>query len=201
MRKVAPANWLHDWLQLLHRQRSYLLRYLAAAHPEPYCGRHYPYEKKMHPDVTLDKIAYMMDRVGGHDEVTVDDMEELIVKTFVSSFELEHGFEADLIRALLAARYHIMVDETDEEEMPPLLDKTAAEKHYLQCQKEMYMQIGHNESYAEESSSWPDALPLQADWDADFLKTLARKEMAHHLVVMEQIREEMEKRKNVDANS
>jgi hypothetical protein len=155
----------------------------------------------MNRDVTLDKITYMMDRMGGNDEVTVDDMEELIVKTFVSSFELEHGFEAYLIQALLTARYHIMDAETDEKEMPPLLDKKAAEQHYLQCQKEMYMQIGHNEAYAEESSSWPDALPLQADWDADFLKTLARKEVAHHLVVMDQIREEMEKRKNVDANS
>jgi hypothetical protein len=139
----------------------------------------------------------MMDRMGGNDEVTVDDMEELIVKTFVSSFELEHGFEADLIRALLAARYHILNGEAaDEEEMPAMLDKTAAEQHYLKCQKEMYMQIGHAEAYAEESSSWPDALPLNADWDAKFLKTLARKEVAHHLVVMEQIRAEMEKRKN-----
>ena len=155
----------------------------------------------MHRDVTLDKITYMMDRMGGNDEVTVDDMEELIVKTFVSSFELEHGFEADLIRGLLAARYHIMEADTDDEEMPPLLDKAAAEQHYLQCQKEMYMQIGHNESYAEESSSWPDALPLQADWDAEFLKTLARKEVAHNLVVMDQIREEMEKRKNDNPNS
>lgn len=155
----------------------------------------------MHRDVTLDKITYMMDRMGGNDEVTVDDMEELIVKTFVSSFELEHGFEADLIRALLEARHSIMEADTDEEEMPPLLDKTAAEQHYLRCQKEMYLQIGHNESYAEESSSWPDALPLQADWDAEFLKTLARKEVAHHLVVMDQIREEMEKRKNANSNS
>lgn len=155
----------------------------------------------MNRDVTLDKITYMMDRMGGNDEVTVDDMEELIIKTFVSSFEFEHGFEADLIRALLEARYHIMDAETDEEEMPELLDKKAAEQYYLQCQKEMYMQVGHLEAYAEESSSWPDALPLQADWDADFLKTLARKEVAHHLVVMDQIREEMEKRKNDNPNS
>ena len=156
----------------------------------------------MHRDVTLDKITYMMDRMGGNDEVTVDDMEELIVKTFVSSFELEHGFEADLIRALLAARYQIMeADEGPPDSLSPLLDKTAAEQHYLKCQKEMYLQIGHNESYAEESSSWPDALPLQADWDAEFLKTLARKEVAHHLVVMDQIREEMEKRKNANPDS
>lgn len=155
----------------------------------------------MNSDVTLDKITYMMDRMGGNDEVTVDDMEELIVKTFVSSFELEHGFEADLIRALLGARYSLMDAETDEEEMPELLDKKAAEQYYLQCQKEMYMQVGHTEPYAEESSSWPDVLPLQADWDADFLKTLARKEVAHHLVVMDQIREEMEKRKNDNPNS
>ena len=91
--------------------------------------------------------------------------------------------------------------ETDEEEMPELLDKKAAEQYYLQCQKEMYMQVGHTEPYAEESSSWPDALPLQADWDAEFLKTLARKEVAHHLVVMDQIRAEMEKHKNDNPNS
>jgi hypothetical protein len=155
----------------------------------------------MNNDVTLDKIAYMMDRMSGNDEVTADDMEEMIVKTFVSSFEFEHGFEADLIRALLEARYRIMDNETDDEEMPPLLDKKAAEQYYLQCQKEMYMQIGHHEAYAEESSSWPDALPLQADWDAEFLKTLARKEVAHHLVVLAQIREEMEKRKNANPDS
>lgn len=155
----------------------------------------------MNNDVTLDKITYMMDRMGGNDEVTADDMEELIVKTFVSSFELEHGFEADLIRALLEARYSLMDAETDEEEMPELLDKKAAEQYYLQCQKEMYMQVGHLEAYAEESSSWPDALPLQADWDAEFLKTLARKEVAHHLVVMDQIRAEMEKHKNDNPNS
>ena len=155
----------------------------------------------MNRDVTLDKITYMMDRMGGNDEITADDMEELIVKTFVSSFEFEHGFEADLIRALLEARYRLIDAETDEEEMPPLLDKKAAEQYYLQCQKEMYLQVGHNEAYAEESSAWPDALPLSADWDAEFLKTLARKEVAHHLVVMDQIREEMEKRKNDNPNS
>lgn len=154
----------------------------------------------MNRDVTLDKIGYMMDRMGDC-EVTADDMEELIIKTFVSSFEMEHGFEADLIRALLEARYRLMDAETDEEEMPELLDKKAAEQYYLQCQKEMYMQVGHLEAYAEESSSWPDALPLQADWDADFLKTLARKEVAHHLVVMDQIRAEMEKHKNDNPNS
>ena len=161
----------------------------------------------MNRNVTLDKIGYMMDRMGDC-EVTVDDMEELIVKTFVASFEFEHGFEADLIQALLAARHDIMAAETDEEEMPVLLDKEHAEKLYLQYQKDMYMQTGCNESYAEESSSWPDALPLNADWDADFLKTLARKEVAHHLVVMDQIRAEFEKRveeekgkNDVNANS
>jgi hypothetical protein len=147
----------------------------------------------MSRDVTLDKIGYLMDRMGDC-EVTADDMEEMIVKVFVASFECEHGFEPELIKALLTARYQILEADHDEDDMPALLDKEHAEKYYLQCQKDMYVQNGCNEGYAEESSSWPDVLPLQADWDANFLKTLARKEVAHHLVVMDQIRAEFEKR-------
>lgn len=156
----------------------------------------------MHRDVTLDKISYMMDRMGGDDELSADDLESLIIKTFVASFDFEYGFEADLIGALVDARRELLQHENDDDDD----DKHAvddegttaawAEKWYLKCQKEMYMQAGCDEGYAEESSSWPDTLPLSANWDADFLKQLARKEVAHHLVVMEQLRAEMEKRKN-----
>lgn len=154
----------------------------------------------MNRDVTLEKIGYMMDRLGGNDELTVDDLEEMINKVFVASFDFEYGFEADLIRALVDARYHLLDYDNQDDESIPTLDKTEAENWYLKCQKEMYMQAGCEEGYAEESSSWPDVLPLNADWDADLLKTLARKEVAHHFVVMEQVRAEMEKR-NANANS
>lgn len=148
----------------------------------------------MNRDITLDKIGYMLDRLGGNDELTVDDLEELINKVFVASFDFEYGFEADLIRALVDARYHLLDYDNQDDESIPTLDKADAENWYLKCQKEMYMQAGCEEGYAEESSSWPDVLPLNANWDADFLKTLARKEVAHHFVVMEQVRAEMEKR-------
>ena len=117
----------------------------------------------MHRDVTLDKIGYMMDRIGGSDEITADDLESMIHKVFVGSFELEHGFEADLIRELVNARACLI------------------------------------EQDAEESASWPDVLPLHANWDTKVLRELARKEVAHHLVVCDQIRAEMAKRG--DANT
>lgn len=148
---------------------------------------------------TIDKIAYMMDRMSGDDELTPDDMENMIIKVFVASFEYEHGFEADLIEALVHARRELLQHEDDDDKYAvDDADMTAAwaEKWYVQCQKQMYMQAGCAEGYAEESSSWPDALPLRADWDKDLLRTLARKEVAHHLVVIDQIRAEMEKRKN-----
>jgi hypothetical protein len=147
----------------------------------------------MHREVTLDKIGYMMDRLGDV-ELNVDDLETLIIKTFVASFDFEYGFEADLIAALVDARYQLLDYDNQDDEAVPTLDKTAAEKWYVECQKKMYMQAGCDEGYAEESSSWPDTLPLNASWDADLLKQLARKEVAHHLVVMEQIRNEMAKR-------
>lgn len=150
----------------------------------------------MNRDVTLDKIGYMMDRLGGNDELTADDLEELINKVFVASFDFEYGFEADLIAALVDARHTLLDYDNQDDESIPTLNKTEAENWYVKCQKEMYMQAGHEEGYAEESSSWPDVLPLNANWDAAFLKTLARKEVAHHFVVMDQIRAEMEKRKN-----
>jgi hypothetical protein len=146
---------------------------------------------------TIDKIAYMMDRMSGDDELTADDMEAMIIKVFVASFEYEHGFEADLIAALVNARYVLLCDEnTSDDDDPPTLTAAEAEAWYVACQKKMYMETGANESYAEESASWPDTLPLRADWDKDFLRTLARKEVAHHLVVIDQIRAEMEKRAN-----
>lgn len=156
----------------------------------------------MNRDVSIDKIGYMMSRMGGDDEITADDLEEMIHKVFTASFEFEHGFEADLIKALVDARYILLChEETSDDDNPPTISGTDAEEWYVQCQTNMYLQAGANKSYAEESSSWPDSLPLQADWDADLLKELARKEVAHHLVVMDQIRAEMEKRNNEHANS
>jgi hypothetical protein len=155
----------------------------------------------MNREVTLEKIGYMMDRLGGDDELSADDLESMLIKVFVASFEYEHGFEADLIKALVDARWNLLCHEnTSDDDDPPTLSSDEAEKWYLECQKKMYMQAGCDEGYAEESASWPDSLPLIADWDADLLKQLARKEVAHHLVVMEQIRAEMEKR-NANPNS
>lgn len=148
----------------------------------------------MNRDVTIDKIGYMLDRLGGNDELTADDLEALIIKVFVASFDFEYGFEAELISALVDARYQLLDYDNQDDNSIPTLDKAAAEKWYVECQKKMYMQAGCDEGYAEESSSWPDTLPLNASWDADLLKQLARKEIAHHLVVMEQIRNEMAKR-------
>lgn len=156
----------------------------------------------MNRAVTEEKIGYMMSRLGGDDEVTADDMESMILKVFTASFEYEHGFEADLIKALVDARHVLLChEETSDDDEPETLDDKEAEKWYVQCQKQMYMQAGCAEGYAEESSSWPHTLPLRADWDAELLKQLARREVAHHLVVMEQIRAEMEKRKNEHADS
>lgn len=153
----------------------------------------------MNRDVTLDKISYMMDRMGGDDELSADDLESMINKVFVASFEYEHGFEADLIKALVNAR-NVLLQHEDDDDKYAIDDENMtaewAEKWYIECQTKMYMQAGCAQGYAEESASWPDALPLNADWDADLLKHLARKEVAHHLVVMEQIRHEMEKRKD-----
>ena len=151
----------------------------------------------MHRDVTLDKISYMMDRMGGDDELTADDLESMIHKVFTASFEYEHGFEADLIKALVNARHVLLCHEnTSDDDDPATMSAEEAEKWYVLCQKKMYMKAGCEDGYAEESSSWPDALPLHADWDDELLEQLARKEVAHHLVVMEQIRHEMEKRKD-----
>ena len=155
----------------------------------------------MNREVTLEKIGYMMDRIGGDDELTADDLESLINKVFVASFEYEHGFEADLIRALVDARWNLLCHENESDaDDPPTISGEEAEKWYIECQIEMYKQAGTDERYAEESASWPDSLPLHADWDVDLLKALARKEVAHHLVVMEEIRREMEKR-DVNTNS
>lgn len=157
----------------------------------------------MKPDntnTTIDKIEYMMNRLGGDDEVTADDLESMIIKVFVASFDYEHGFEAELIGALVNARRELLIHENeDDDDDKYAVDDSGltaewAEKWYLECQKKMYMQAGCNEGYAEESASWPNTLPLRADWDKDFLRTLARKEVAHHLVVMDQIRAEMSKK-------
>lgn len=155
-----------------------------------------------HRDVTLEKIGYMMSRMGGDDEITADDLESMIRKVFTASFEYEHGFEADLIKALVDARHVLLCHEnTSDDDEPETLSGEEAEKWYLNCQKRLYMKAGCSDSYAEESASWPDTLPLNADWDDELLEQLANTEVAHHLVVMEQIRAEMEKRKDADANS
>lgn len=154
----------------------------------------------MHRDVTLDKIGYMMNKLGGDDELSVDDLESMIIKVFVSSFEYEHGFEAALIRELLHARYDLINHESEDDIDLDIIPDNKVEGYYLQCQSEMYQQAGYSKDYADESASWPDALPLNGDWDKKFLRDIARKEIAHHLVVMEQIRAEMEKR-NVNADS
>lgn len=148
----------------------------------------------MHQNVTLDKISYMMDRLGGSDEITADDLESIIHKVFVSSFELEHGFEAALIRELVNARADIIEADAEDDNTPEYLSAKDAENYYLKSQIEMYKQAGYAQGYAEESAAWPDALPLHANWDCKFLRELARKEVAHHLVVLEQIREEIAKR-------
>jgi hypothetical protein len=145
----------------------------------------------MNRDVTLEKIGYMMNRLGGEAELSADDLETMIIKVFINSFEFEHGFEAELVRELVHAR-HALLSEDNNVELETL-GAEEAEQHYLACQVEMYVQAGCDRGYGEESASWPDALPLRADWDKKFLRELARKEVAHHLVVMEQIRAEMEK--------
>lgn len=150
----------------------------------------------MNSAVSLDKIGYMMNKLGGDDELSVDDLEEMIVKVFVSSFEQEHGFEADLVRALLAARRDLLSAESEDDEDPVLVDRNDVENKYLKFQRDMYVSAGFDPGYAEESASWPDALPLDGDWDEKFLREIARKEVAHHLVVIDQIRAEMEKHKN-----
>lgn len=162
----------------------------------------------MNSAVSLDKIGYMMNKLGGDDELSVDDLEEMIVKVFVSSFEQEHGFEADLVRALLSARHDLMAAEADDDEEPALVPPEEVEIKYLKFQRDMYVSAGYAPDYAEESASWPDALPLNGDWDAKFLREMARKEVAHHLVVLDQIRAEFEKRvdeekakRDVDTNS
>jgi len=154
----------------------------------------------MHRDVSLEKIGYMMNRLGGDDELNADDVEEMIIKVFVSSFEYEHGFEAELITALLTARRDLLAHETDDDHDPVELSAEEAEKWYYACQSKMYMQAGYSKEYADESTSWPEALPLRAAWDKKILGDLARKEVAHHLVVLDQIRAEMAK-KNDNANS
>lgn len=148
----------------------------------------------MNPSVSLDKIGYMMNKLGGDDELCVDDLEEMIVKVFVSSFEQEHGFEAALVRALLAARCDLMAAEAEDDDGPPLVPREDVENKYLKFQRDMYVSAGFDPGYAEESASWPDALPLDGDWDEKFLRELARKEVAHHLIVLDQIRAEMEKK-------
>lgn len=151
----------------------------------------------MHREVTLDKIGYLMARMSGDDELSAEDLESMIHKVFTAGFEYEHGFEADLIKALVDARYVLLCHEgTSDDDDPETLSSEEAEKWYLTCQKKMYMKAGCSDSYAEESASWPESLPLNADWDDELLEQLARKEVAHHLVVMEQIRAEMEKRNN-----
>lgn len=151
----------------------------------------------MHRDVTLEKIGYMMSRMSGDDEITAEDLSAMVRKVFTASFDYEHGFEADLIKALVNARYVLLChEETSDNDNPDTISGDEAEKWYLLCQKKMYMKAGCHESYAEESASWPESLPLHADWDAELLDELARTEVAHHLVVMEQVRAEMEKRKN-----
>lgn len=152
----------------------------------------------MHRDVTLDKIGYMMARIGDC-ELSVDDLESMIHKVFVSSFELEHGFEADLIRELVDARAALIEADAEDDKSPEYLNAKQAEEYYLECQKNMYVQAGYTADYGMESASWPDSLPLLANWDKKFLRELARKEVAHHLVVLDQIRAEMAKR--VDSNS
>lgn len=147
-----------------------------------------------HRDVTLDKIGYMMDRMGD-DGLSVDDLESMTIKVFVASFEWEQGFEADLIKALVDARYVMLCNDNEDADDPATISGEQAEKWYVKCQTDMYVQAGCEKGYAEESASWPDVLPLHADWDTDFLKELARKEVAHHLVVMDQLREEMKKHK------
>ena len=158
----------------------------------------------MNSGVSLDKIGYMMNKLGGDDELSVDDLESMIVKVFVSSFEQEHGFEADLVRALLAARHVLLSDDytsdDDIEEELPLIPPGEVEAKYLKFQVDMYVSAGFDKGYAEESASWPDALPLNGDWDEKFLREMARKEVAHHLVVLDQIRAEMEKTKSKETS-
>lgn len=150
----------------------------------------------MNSAVSLDKIGYMMNKLGGDDELSVDDLESMIVKVFVSSFEQEHGFEAALVRELLSARHDLMASEADDDKEPALVPPEDVETKYLKFQRDMYVSAGFDPGYAEESASWPDALPLNGDWDEKFLREMARKEVAHHLIVLDQIRAEMKKHEN-----
>lgn len=146
-------------------------------------------------DIQTDKLGYVMRRLdASRQEVTITDIDEFILKIIEAAHDYEHGYEANLIAALIDARNTLTEYEAEDDVIEePRLSRVAAENRYVEKQIETYREAGYTDDYAQESASWPDVLPLDANWPVELLDELARQDVVRQAVTHDQIRREMQK--------
>jgi len=145
-------------------------------------------------DIQTDKLTYMMGLLDEtRQEVTISDIDEFIFKIIEAAQNCEYGYEANLIAALVDARNTLAEHESEDDEIESGVSRLAAENRYVEKQIETYLEAGYADDYAQESASWPDVLPLDANWPVDLLDELARQDVVRQTVVHDQILREMQK--------
>lgn len=150
-------------------------------------------------DIQTDKLTYMMGLLDEtRQEVTIADIDEFIFKIIEAAQNCEYGYEANLIAALVDARNTLAEQEAEDDEIEPGVSRLDAENRYVEKQIETYREAGYADDYAQESASWPDVLPLDANWPVELLDELARQDVVRQAVVHDQIRREMQKRQELE---
>lgn len=138
------------------------------------------------------KLAYI---VAEKDSITIEEIRQLIRRVFAAYFCEEWGYEKELISNLVNALYAARLVEEDklsddsDGDTPPAwlttLSNSEAENAYCEECVRLYMANGADRAFAEEASSWPDVLPLDAYWDRQMLNELAALEVGHDMLVGE----------------
>jgi hypothetical protein len=138
------------------------------------------------------RLNYM---VADREPITENEIRAQIIRIFTACFvEEETGREEEIITLLLSVLLHLReaaADRDNEDDVPAAVETlrgTDAEEYYVQAAREAYIAEGMGEHYANESASWPEILPMNADWDTDILTELAQLEVGHELVSMDYTR-------------
>jgi hypothetical protein len=135
------------------------------------------------------RMAYL---AAEKESIEPEEIRRLICRVFAAYFCQEWGYETELVRNLVNALYKARLVEAE------LLDEagdggkkndvvafsgTAAETQYLSLVKQLHMDAGSDEIYAEEASTWPAMLPIDAFWDYETLREIAILDVGHDLLV------------------
>jgi hypothetical protein len=137
------------------------------------------------------RMAYL---AAEKESISPEEIRRLICRVFASYFCQEWGYETDLLRNLVNALYSAriveaqLIDENgDGGNKTNVLAFTGAdaEQHYLALVKQLYMDNGSDELYANEIATWPEVLPIDAFWDYETLRAVAVLDVGHDMLVSE----------------